>query len=92
MKRINRISAVVIGVMAMFLLLPMQALAAGSIDLSHAHSLTVTAVYAQKPISGMRFDAYRISSVDECGELTVIDRYRDFADELDIRGKNDTAW
>ena len=92
MKRINRISAVVIGVMAMFLLLPMQALAAGSIDLSHAHSLTVTAVYAQKPISGMRFDAYRISSVDEFGELTVIDRYRDFADELDIRGKNDTAW
>lgn len=92
MKRINRISAVVIGVMAMFLLLPMQALAAGNIDLSHAHSLTVTAVYAQKPISGMRFDAYRISSVDECGELTVIDRYRDFADELDIRGKNDTAW
>ena len=92
MKRINRISAVVIGVMAMFLLLPMQALAAGNIDLSHAHSLTVTAVYAQKPISGMWFDAYRISSVDECGELTVIDRYRDFADELDIRGKNDTAW
>ena len=92
MKRINRISAVVIGVMAMFLLLPMQALAAGNIDLSHAHSLTVTAVYAQKPISGMRFDAYRISSVDEFGELTVIDRYRDFADELDIRGKNDTAW
>ena len=92
MKRINRISAVVIGVMAMFLLLPMQALAAGNIDLSHAHSLTVTAVYAQKPISGMRFDAYRISSVDEFGELTVIDRYRDFADELDIRGENDTAW
>ena len=92
MKKINRIVAVLLSVMAMFLLLPMQALAAGSIDLSHAHSLTVTAVYAQNPISGMKFDAYLISTVDECGELTVLDRYRDFADELDIRGKNDEAW
>ena len=92
MKKINRIIAVLLSVIAMFLLLPMQALAAGSIDLSHAHSLTVTAVYAQNPISGMKFDAYLISTVDECGELTVLDRYRDFADELDIRGKNDEAW
>lgn len=92
MKKINRIVAVLLSVMAMFLLLPMQALAAGSIDLSHAHSLTVTAGYAQNPISGMKFDAYLISTVDECGELTVLDRYRDFADDLDIRGKNDEAW
>lgn len=92
MKRINRISAVVIGVMAMFLLLPMQALAAGSIDLSHAHSLTVTAVFDQKPISGMQFDAYLISTVDEYGELTVTDRYQEYADDLDIRGKNDDRW
>lgn len=92
MKMINRIVAVLLSVMALFLLLPMQALAAGSIDLSHAHSLTVTAVYAQNPISGMKFDAYLISTVDECGELTVLDRYRDFADDLDIRGKNDDDW
>lgn len=92
MKMINRITAVLLSVMAMFLLLPMQALAAGSIDLSHAHSLTVTAAYAQKPISGMKFDAYLISTVDECGELTVLDRYHDFADDLDIRGKDDEAW
>ena len=92
MKMINRITAVLLSVMAMFLLLPMQALAAGSIDLGHAHSLTVTAAYAQKPISGMKFDVYLISTVDECGELTVNDRYRDFADDLDIRGKNDEAW
>ena len=92
MKMINRITAVLLSVMAMFLLLPMQALAAGSIDLGHANSLTVTAAYAQKPISGMKFDAYLISTGDECGELTVNDRYRDFADNLDIRGKNDEAW
>ena len=58
MKMINRITAVLLSVMAMLLLLPMQALAAGSIDLGHAHSLTVTAVYAQNPISGIQFDAY----------------------------------
>ena len=92
MKKINRIVAVLLSVMTMFLLLPMQALAAGNIDLSHDHSLTVTAVYAQNPIPGMKFDAYLISTVDEGAELTVLDRYRDFADDLDIRGKNDEAW
>ncbi len=92
MKMINRITAVLLSVMALFLLLPMQALAAGSIDLGHANSLTVTAAYAQKPISGMKFDAYLISTGDECGELTVNDRYRDFAEDLDIRDKNDDSW
>ena len=44
------------------------------------------------PISGLRFDAYLISTVDQYGELTVIDRYGAYAESLDIRGKNDTAW
>lgn len=92
MKRINRITVVLLSVMAMLLLLPIQALAAENIDLNHPHSLTVTAVYDKKPISGMRFDAYLISTVDECGNLVVIDRYRNFTDDLDIRGKNDEAW
>ena len=40
----------------------------------------------------MKFDGDLISTVDGCGELTVNDRYREFADDLDIRGKNDEAW
>ena len=72
--------------------MPVGASAAGSIDLGHTHSLTIPAVYADMPISGLRFDAYLISTVDQYGELTVIDRYGAYAESLDIRGKNDTAW
>lgn len=86
--------------MAVFLLclvlavtsLPVTVLAAGNIDLNHSHSLTVIADYDSGSISGMQFDAYLISTVDECGELTVIDRYQDYAEDLDIRGKNDKRW
>lgn len=92
MKKYKSLAAFLLCLAAAISFLPVTVLAAGSIDLDHAHSLTVTAAYAKKPISGMRFDAYLISTVDECGELTVIERYRNFTDDLDIRGKNDEAW
>lgn len=90
--KIRHIAAVLLCVFAGYLLLPMEAIAAGSIDLNHSHCLTVTAIYDKIPISGMRFDAYLISTADERGELTVIDSYQDYADDLDIRGKNDERW
>ena len=92
MKKYKSLAAFLLCLAAAISFLPVTVLATGSIDLNHAHSLTVTAAYAQKPISGMKFDAYLISTVDECGELTVTERYRNFADDLDIRGKNDEAW
>lgn len=92
MKKYKSLAAFLLCLAAAISFLPVTVLAAGSIDLNHAHSLTVTAAYAKKPISGMQFDAYLISTVDECGELTVTERYRNFTDDLDIRGKNDEAW
>ncbi|MGN0266871.1 MAG: Cna B-type domain-containing protein [Lachnospiraceae bacterium] len=86
--------------MAVFLLclilavtsLPAAVSAAGSIDLNHSRSLTVIAAYDSGAISGMQFDAYLISTVDECGELTVTERYGEYAEDLDIRGENDERW
>lgn len=92
MKIYKRFCALLLALLAATLLLPVGASAAGSIDLGHTQSLTITAVYADMPISGLRFDAYLISTVDQYGELTVIDRYGAYAESLDIRGKNDTAW
>ena len=92
MKKMKRITAMLLCVLASFLLLPMQALAAGSIDLSHGCSLTITAAYDKTPVSGLGLDAYLIATVDECGELTVLDRYQDYAEDLDIRGRHDEAW
>ena len=92
MKIYKRFCALLLALLAAALLLPVGASAAGSIDLGHTQGLTITAVYADMPISGLRFDAYLISTVDQYGELTVIDRYGAYAESLDIRGKNDTAW
>ena len=92
MKIYKRFCALLLALLAAALLLPVGASAAGSSDLGHTHSLTITAVYADMPISGLRFDAYLISTVDQYGELTVIDRYGAYAESLDIRGKNDMAW
>ena len=75
MKIYKRFCALLVALLAAALLLPVGASAAGSIDLGHTQSLTITAVYADMPISGLRFDAYLISTVDQYGELTVIDRY-----------------
>ena len=92
MKKYKRLTAFLLCLVVAVLVLPVNALAAGSIDLNHAHSLTVTAVFDGTPISGMQFDAYLIATVDESGELPVLDRYEEYADDLDIRGKNDEGW
>ena len=89
MKR-NKVLLCLLAVLLM--LLPERALAAGSIDLAKDVSLTVTAFYDQKAVSGMQFDAYLIANVDDCGELTVVERFAEYAEQLDIRGKNDAAW
>ena len=59
MKR-NKVLLCLLAVLLM--LLPERALAAGSIDLAKDVSLTVTAFYDQKAVSGMRFDAYLIAN------------------------------
>lgn len=56
MKIYKRFCALLLGLLAAALLLPVGASAAGSIDLGHTQSLTITAVYADMPISGLRFD------------------------------------
>lgn len=91
MKKYKSLAAFLL-CLAAIAFLPATALAAESIDLNRSHSLTVTAVFDEKPISGMQFDAYLISTVDENGELTVIDRYQEYADDLDIRGENQDRW
>ena len=88
MKIYKRLSALLLSLLAV-MLFPVNTFAADSIDSNHSNSLTVMLVYGQKPILGMRFDAYLISTVDKFGNLTVIDRYKDYIDELDIQVKDD---
>lgn len=76
----------------LLLLLPAKVRAAGAIDRNAPVSLTISAQYGDLSLEGMKFYAYQISSMEETGELTVNDRYETEREELDIRGKNDSAW
>lgn len=66
--------------------------AAGSIDLSKTASLTLYSRYDDTAISDITFRLYRVCSVDATGELTVTDAFSPYAEDLDIRGKNDEKW
>ena len=52
MKRIRRMTAALLSVLAVFLLLPLQALAAGSIDLNQDVSLTISYQDGNTPLVG----------------------------------------
>lgn len=92
MKKYKSLAALLLGFLLSAALFPMQALAAGSIDLNRDASLTITEKYGETPLSGVRFDLYLVSTVDETGELTPVSAFEKYAAELDIRGQNDSAW
>ena len=92
MKKYKSLAALLLGFLLALTLFPMQALAAGSIDLNRDASLTITEKYGETPLSGVRFDLYLVSTVDETGELTPVSAFEKYAAELDIRGQNDSAW
>lgn len=75
----------------LLLMVPQKA-AAKSTDLQPIADLTISTIYDNIPIKGMEFQAYLISRMDADGNLTVTERFSAYAQELDIRGKNDPAW
>lgn len=61
-------------------------------DLLATGQITVTTRCGDEAIPGVALEIYRISTMEETGELTVEETFRDYAQDLDIRGKNDSAW
>ena len=90
MKRIRRMTAALLSVLAGFLLLPLQALAAGSIDLDRDAGLTISCQDGNTSLVGAEFDIFLVATVDEYGELTTTEDFAQF--HVNIRGKNDEAW
>ena len=72
------------------LMLPVTAYAAGSIDKDLAVSLTISYQDGKMPLVGAEFSIYQVATVDEYGELTTTNNFKQF--NVDIRGKNDAAW
>ena len=90
MKRIRRITAALLSVLAVFPLLPFQAPAAGSIDLNRNVSLTISYQDGNSPLVGAKFDIFQVATADEYGELTTTKDFAQF--NVNIRGNNDKAW
>ena len=86
MKRIRRMTAALLSVLAVFLLLPLQALAAGSIDLNQDVSLTISYQDGNTPLVGAEFEIFLVATVDEYGELTTTKDFAQF--HVNIRGKD----
>ncbi|MDD6023110.1 MAG: Cna B-type domain-containing protein [Oscillospiraceae bacterium] len=90
MKKMKHIAAGMLSVLALLLMLPMQALAAGSIDVNRDESLTISFQDGAAALTGVQFDLYLTATVDEYGELTTTDEFAQF--QVNIRGENDEAW
>ena len=86
MKKRKRLSAVLLGLLAALMLLPMNAFAAGSIGVS----LTISYQDGKTPLTGAQFDLYLVATADESGELTTTGDFAQF--NVDIRGSNDESW
>lgn len=90
MKSYKRWSAMLLSFLAVLLLLPFNAFAAGSIDLSHDVSLTISYQNGNTHLSGARFDIYLVATMDESGELTTTEDFAQF--NVDIQGENAETW
>lgn len=88
MKRYKKVFLIMI----MSLLFSRTVFAAGSISQSERVRLTIKALCGENAVTGMEFRGYRISDIEENGELRVTDRFAAYSEALDIRGKNDSAW
>lgn len=91
MKTGKHITAVIFTVLVIFLL-PVQVLAAGKVDPDREISLTIRNRYGEEGISGVTFDLFLVSAMDQNGELQPTEDFEVYAEELDIRGVNDELW
>lgn len=90
MKTCKRFFAVLLCMLTICMILPMQAFAAGVIDLDRDVHLTLSCQHEGTLLSGAKFDLHLVATVDRYGRFTVTDEFSQF--NVDIKGKNDEAW
>lgn len=90
MKAYKRMAGMICIAMAVMLLLPAHALAAGNIDLTRGCRLTLSYQDNGAPLSGAGFSIYLVATADEAGRLTVTQDFAGF--HVKIRGENNDAW
>lgn len=92
MKIFKRISGALLAALMLAAALAVPAAAAGAINTNQAVSLTIQNYHDKVKLDGVKFKVYQVSTVESSGELTPLPAFSAYADELDIRGQNDSAW
>lgn len=90
MKIYKRLPALILCFLMVSVLLPVQAYAAGRIDLNQEVRLSISYQDNNKPLSGADFQIYLVATTDEYGELTVTENFAQF--NVQIKGSDDDAW
>ncbi|MCI5901512.1 MAG: Cna B-type domain-containing protein [Blautia sp.] len=90
MKVRKYLTAVWIGFWLLMAFLPVEAFAAGSIDLNRETSLCISCQENETSLVGVPYSLYLVATVDEYGELTPVAPFELF--NVMIRGENDEAW
>ena len=90
MKIRKRIISALLGILLILAVMPVQVLAAGSIDPDRDLKLTISYKDGETALNGAQFDIYFVAEADESGELEATEPFKGF--RVDIRGKNDEAW
>ena len=83
-------TVLLLSVLALRMFLPMQALAAGRIDLKRDVGLTISYQDGKTPLTGVSFDLYLVATADPSGALTPTETFSRF--NVDIQGNDDEAW
>ena len=90
LKTYKRIFAALLCVLSVVSFSNTRAFAAGRIDTGHEVSLTISYQNEKTPLTGAKFDIYLVATVNEYGEITVTDDFKQF--NVNIEGENDEAW
>lgn len=86
----KRIFKRIIPVLLVLLMLPGTALAAVGIDKNQDVKLTISYQYENTPLSGAVFSIYKVAAVDETGELTPTEAFRQLP--VNFGNQNDEEW
>lgn len=89
MKLAKRLTALLAAAL-LALMLPALTLAADAINLNKDVSLNILYQADSAPLGGAGFSIYLVAQVDEYGNLTATDTFKDYY--VDITGKDDAAW
>lgn len=88
MRKYNRIAAMLLSILALALLAPVSAFAAGSMDLTQNASMTVSYLENDTPLAGAAFDIYLVATAGETGELTVTETFERYHVNIDTDNDN----